>query len=146
MFRIGGLINFKILQFFTLPATCTRNYTVVAHNFCDLISAKEGVSSFQLASVNAGIINADCTNLFVGEVKFTLPTFVNRPVLGSRMTRLHQVLVVQPTGDSYFSIATDTGISVDTLVANNPNVNADCTNIHPGEVLCVSPAANTASS
>ncbi|KAF9002288.1 hypothetical protein BDQ17DRAFT_1280576 [Cyathus striatus] len=120
----------------TLPATCTRNYTVVAHDFCDLISAKEGVSSFQLASVNAGIINADCSNLFVGEVL----------CLGLEGQDCTQVSVVQPTGDSCFSIATDAGISVDTLIANNPNVNADCTNIHPGEVLCVAPAANTASS
>ena len=47
---------------------CARNYTVVAGDTCDGISAKENVSSFQLASVNNATINADCTNLCPGEV------------------------------------------------------------------------------
>ena len=43
------------------------------------------------------------------------------------------VVVIQP-GDSCSSIATAADISVSTLLANNPNVNEDCTNIYPDEV------------
>jgi hypothetical protein len=43
-------------------------------------------------------------------------------------------IVVLQTGDSCSSIATAADIPVSTLLANNPNINADCTNIYPGEV------------
>ena len=43
------------------------------------------------------------------------------------------VVTIQ-SGDSCSSIATTAGIPVSTLLANNPNVNSDCTNIYPGEV------------
>ena len=38
------------------------------------------------------------------------------------------------SGDSCISIATTIGVPVSTLVANNPNVNSDCSNIYIGEV------------
>lgn len=65
---------------------CARNYTVQAGDFCDGISASQNVStcvfyckpkenlltwtasSYQLTQVNSAIIDADCTNLLVGEV------------------------------------------------------------------------------
>ena len=78
---------------FSAPAsTCSRFYTVVAGDTCDAICAKENVSSyvpsshsvrsytslnslprsFQLATVNANVINAQCTNLDIGEVRHPL--------------------------------------------------------------------------
>ena len=47
---------------------CDRTYIVVDGDTCDGISIKQNVSTFQLANANAGIINADCSNLFGGEV------------------------------------------------------------------------------
>lgn len=38
------------------------------------------------------------------------------------------------SGDSCGSIATAANIPVSTLLSNNPNVNAECSNIYPGEV------------
>ena len=77
---------------------CSRNYTVVAGDTCDGICAKENVSrlgrplslrlslvsrlyvstdyssshSYQLATVNSGIIDLDCDNLYGGEVSSEL--------------------------------------------------------------------------
>ena len=43
------------------------------------------------------------------------------------------VAVVQAS-DSCGGIASAAGIPVTTLLANNPNVQSDCSNIYPGEV------------
>ncbi|KAF9002293.1 hypothetical protein BDQ17DRAFT_1425955 [Cyathus striatus] len=110
----------------TAHAQCTRTYTVVTGDTCDLISEKEGVSSFQLTSVNSATINSECSNLFVGEVL----------CLATQEEDCTDVAVVQ-SGESCLEIADNSGISVTWLIENNPNVNTDCTNLRPGEVLCV---------
>lgn len=38
------------------------------------------------------------------------------------------------TGDTCLSVAAAAGIPLNTLLANNPNVNTNCTNVYPGEV------------
>ena len=40
------------------------------------------------------------------------------------------------SGDFCASVADTAGIDMNTLLANNPNVNSDCSNIYPDEV-CV---------
>ncbi|KAF8148866.1 hypothetical protein B0H34DRAFT_201220 [Crassisporium funariophilum] len=109
---------------------CARNYTVQSGDFCDKISAEQNVSTHQLATVNSAIVNPACDNLFVGEVL----------CLGLVGQDCSTVQVVQ-SGQGCDTITTAANITFATLVANNPNVNADCTNIYPGEVLCVAPAA-----
>ncbi|KAI0317179.1 hypothetical protein OF83DRAFT_173397 [Amylostereum chailletii] len=124
---------------------CDRTYTVISGDTCDEISAKERVStcvhpllsfkppltwpwsyfSYQLTTANPGVINAGCSNLFVGEVL----------CLGLAGQDCTTVAVVQD-GDTCVSIANEAGIALNTLLANNPNVNAQCTNIGVGEVLC----------
>ncbi|KAF8986612.1 hypothetical protein BDQ17DRAFT_1436164 [Cyathus striatus] len=136
MFRVAAFILTAVLAVVVngqISPSCTRTYTVQPHDFCDLISAKENVSTYQLATVNSGIINADCTNIFAGEVL----------CLGLQGQDCTQVSVVQPTGDSCTSIASAAGIDITTLLDNNPNVNTDCTNIFPGEVLCVAPTSTS---
>ncbi|KAJ3488960.1 hypothetical protein NLJ89_g11570 [Agrocybe chaxingu] len=116
----------------TIPANCTRTYTVQSGDFCDKISAAQNVSTYQLATVNSGIINPECTNLFVGEVI----------CLGLEGQDCTQVSVVT-AGSDCNTIATAAGISFADLLNNNPNVDAQCTNIYGGEVLCVAaPVAN----
>ncbi|KAF8995623.1 hypothetical protein BDQ17DRAFT_1310833 [Cyathus striatus] len=113
-----------------LPANCDRQYVVRLGDVCDAISAAQNVSTYQLATANAGIINSDCSNLSEGE---TL-------CLGIQGQDCNQVSVVQ-SGDSCPGIASAAGISVATLLSNNPNIASDCTNIYPGEVLCVAPSS-----
>ncbi|CDO70211.1 hypothetical protein BN946_scf184942.g11 [Trametes cinnabarina] len=101
---------------------CARNYTVVLGDTCDEISAKTNTSTYQLATVNADKIDAACDNLAVGELL----------CLGIVGQDCDVVDVVQ-SGDSCAAIADDAGTTLDILLANNPNVNSDCTNIYPGE-------------
>ncbi|KAI0354143.1 hypothetical protein OH77DRAFT_1482530 [Trametes cingulata] len=104
---------------------CARNYTVVAGDTCNLIAAKTNTSTYQLESVNADKVNADCSNLAIGE-----PLCLG--IVGQDCDVVHVV----EAGDSCDAIAEAAGTTVDILLANNPNVNSDCTNIGVGEVLC----------
>ncbi|KAI0089985.1 hypothetical protein BDY19DRAFT_984870 [Irpex rosettiformis] len=125
---ISACQGFAVLSARDLPANCARTYTVVSGDFCDGISAKESVSTFQLALVNKAVIDAACDNLFVDEV-------ICLGITGQDCDTVH---VVQ-SGESCSGIAQTSGISFSTLLANNRNVNNDCSNIYPGEVLCTAP-------
>lgn len=50
-----------------------------------------------------------------------------------------QVTHVVASGDTCEAIAEASGTTFDIILANNPNVDSDCSNIHPGEV-CASDA------
>jgi len=104
---------------------CSRNYTVKLGDVCNSISAAQNVSTFQLAEVNAGVVNANCTNLFVGE-----PLCLG--MVGQDCTT---VTVIKPN-DTCFAIAAAADISLSILLQNNPNVDSNCDNIGLGEVLC----------
>ncbi|KAI0066417.1 hypothetical protein BV25DRAFT_1835480 [Artomyces pyxidatus] len=108
-------------------SNCARTYTVISGDTCDIISAKENVSTFQLATVNSAIVDPACDNLAVGEVL----------CLGIVGQDCNITDVVQ-SGDSCGLITDATGIPLSTLLTNNPNINTDCSNIYPGEVLCTS--------
>ncbi|KAF8189637.1 hypothetical protein BJ912DRAFT_1058892 [Pholiota molesta] len=114
-------------------APCARNYTVQAGDFCDAISARRTCPRmYQLATVNSAIIDPTCSNLFVGEV-------ICLGLVGQDCTT---VAVVQ-SGSGCADIAAQANITTPVLLANNPNVDADCTNIYPARfVLCVAPAAD----
>ncbi|KAF9442913.1 carbohydrate-binding module family 50 protein [Macrolepiota fuliginosa MF-IS2] len=109
-----------------IPANCSRMYEVVADDTCDIISAAQNVSTFQLAHVNAAVINPDCTNLWVGEVTICLG------LNGQDCTSTHKIV----SGDSCWDIFVTEGIDLATLLANNPNVDNACSNIYPDEVIC----------
>ncbi|KAG1730391.1 uncharacterized protein EDB91DRAFT_785915 [Suillus paluster] len=108
-----------------LPAGCDRNITVQAGDTCDGISAAYNVSTYQLAAVNSGIIDTACDNLYIGEN-------ICLGITGQDCSVTH----LMQTGDTCYSVANAAGISINTLLANNPNVNTICTNTYPGEVLC----------
>ncbi|KAF8137353.1 hypothetical protein EV363DRAFT_1155739 [Boletus edulis] len=113
--------------FQALPANCDRNATVVVGDTCNGISAKYNVSTYQLAAVNSGVIDANCDNLQVGEVI----------CLGLTGQDCMTTYIAQ-SGDTCVAIADAYNISQSTLITNNPNVNQICTNLYPDEVLCVS--------
>jgi len=118
-----------ILLVAALPAfaaQCSRSYTVKAGDTCDLISAAQNTSTYQLAVVNSGTVNQECTNLAIGQ---TL-------CLGNANEDCQTTHVVQD-GDICNDIMTTYGINATMLYTNNPNINEGCTNIYPGEVLCV---------
>jgi len=116
-------LNFAAAQ--NVP-NCARNYTVRLFDICDSISAANNASTFQLAHVNTQI-NSDCSNLAEGE-----PLCLG--VTGQDCQTIHVVA----SGDLCTTIATGANITMSTLLSNNPNINAACTNIDVGEVLCTS--------
>jgi len=119
--------------------TCTRNYTVQIGDICDGISAAQNVSTYQLAIVNSGIIDSNCTNLQPGS---TL-------CLGWAGEDCDTTYVVQAQ-DTCDAITAAYGINATLLYGNNPQIDSACDNIYVGEVLCIastieSPPAGTAS-
>jgi len=105
---------------------CTREYTVQPGDFCDSISAAQNVSTYQLAVVNYGIINQDCSNLYPGE----------QLCLGHTGEDCTDTYVVEAC-DTCEDISNKTGVPLDQLYVNNPQIDDDCSNIYVGEVLCV---------
>ena len=91
--------------------------------------------------MNNGTIDSACINLAEGEVCysiFTLSSQINELVqplclriVGEDCTTVHVVA----TGDSCVTIDEAVGIDLQTLIANNPQLTAECTNIYPGEVI-----------
>ncbi|KAJ2915961.1 hypothetical protein MD484_g4425, partial [Candolleomyces efflorescens] len=109
------------------PPPCVRTYTVQEGDWCDKISAAMHVSTYQLMAANQGAINPECTNLWVGQVI----------CLGRQGQDCTSVLVVQPGNTCETITALVPGLTYAILRANNPNINEACTNLYPGEVLCV---------
>jgi len=106
--------------------SCARQYTVQAGDYCDKISASQGVSTYQLAVINQGIINPQCTNLVPNE-----SICLGYP--GQDCTTVYTVVL----GDTCDAIAAAHNVNTTLLHENNPQIAPDCSNIYVGEVLCV---------
>lgn len=91
-----------------------------------LPATKFGVSTFQLALVNSPEVNERCDNLEPGQ----------DVCLGVDAYDCKKVYTVVK-GDTCSWLETMYGMTQDTLHANNPQINPDCTNIYIGQVLCV---------
>ncbi|KAI9507810.1 hypothetical protein F5148DRAFT_980821 [Russula earlei] len=104
-------------------AGCSRNGTVQVNDTCDILAARDGVSTSQTPTRSA--VDSQCDNIFPGE----------NLCLGLIGQDCTNVTKVQP-GDSCVGIARAAGIPVPTLLANNPNIDSQCFNIYSGEVLC----------
>jgi len=106
---------------------CVREYTVKEGDYCDKISASQGVSTYQLAVINNyGPINDDCTNLTPNQ-KICLG------YEGADCTTVYTVV----KGDTCDAIATAHNVNTTLLYENNPQIDTECSNIYVGEVLCV---------
>ncbi|CAK7225775.1 Chitinase 2 [Sporothrix curviconia] len=149
------------------PVVCTAYYTVKAGDSCYTIDLGIGISFAQLQSLNPGAINADCTNLGIGQVlcvaagntaaSSSLSSSLSSLLSSSSSSPLSPSVVPTTTtvsspspvivctasytvkaGDSCYTIDLGIGISFDQLLAMNPGaINADCTNLGIGQVLCV---------
>ncbi|OBZ77306.1 hypothetical protein A0H81_01785 [Grifola frondosa] len=107
-------------------ADCSRTYTVQEGDWCDTISAAKNVSTYQLAVVNTGNIDSSCDNLQVG----------NTICLGTVGEDCTTTYVVKQN-DSCDLIAQNYQLNTTILYTNNPQIDAECSNIYIGEVLCV---------
>lgn len=115
--------------FFSLFADanpCVRTYTIQQGDICDSISAAQQVSTYQLAVINAGIIDATCSNLVPG----------NTICLGYQDQDCTTTYVVK-ANDTCDQITSAQGTNSTMLWANNPQIDSVCDNIYIGEVLCV---------
>ncbi|KAF8166817.1 hypothetical protein BJ912DRAFT_1002031, partial [Pholiota molesta] len=101
---------------------CARNYTVQAGDFCDAISAAQNVSTYQLATVNSAIIDPTCSNC--SSARSSASDSLARTAPPSPLSSRKRVRGNRSSGQYHHAV----------LLANNPNVDADCTNIYPGEV------------
>ena len=99
---------------------------------------------YQLAVINTGIINDKCTNLvpneticlgYQGEDCTTVySALLHCPLLG---LLAHLFLVAVKKSDVCDAISAAYNVNNTLLHENNPQINPDCSNIYPGEVLCV---------
>ena len=95
--------------------------------------------------MNNATIDAGCDNLFIGEVlvfDHEYPTVPDahmylspQPLCLGITGQDCQVTHVVVSGDNCQAIAQAAGTTYDLILANNPNVNSECTNIYPGEVI-----------
>ncbi|RPD63148.1 hypothetical protein L226DRAFT_564456 [Lentinus tigrinus ALCF2SS1-7] len=136
---VAAFVAVPFLARTAFAASCTRTYTVKEGDWCDTISAANNVSTHQLSAVNPGI-DSVCHNLEPGSV-LCLGTE------GEDCTTTHVV----ESGDSCGGIQSVYGINSTVLYANNPQLDAECSNLYTGEVVCVAnsviaPAAPDATS
>ncbi|KAF9037060.1 hypothetical protein BJ165DRAFT_1353798 [Panaeolus papilionaceus] len=104
-----------------LPPNCSRSYTVVAGDYCNKIAREQGVSTYQLFHVNDGIINSECTNLWVDQE-------ICLGITGDDCTDVHEVV----ENDTCSDIADANEITVQDILTTN-NKDANC-NLFIGEV------------
>lgn len=112
------------------PASCTPTYAVVIGDTCVKIGSFYGVSSTVIISDNPGL---DCTNLQLGQI-ICVP--VASPITITASPQCTSSHTVQ-SSDGCSMIGTLFGVPRSVIIANNPNVDAACDNIFPGQVLCV---------
>jgi len=105
---------------------CARTYTVQDGDYCDLISAANNASTYQLAEANYQTINDACTNLQVGQ----------QLCLGNVGSDCQTTYVVKQ-GDYCDLISQNNAINTTLLMTNNPQIDDNCYNLYIGEVLCV---------
>ncbi|KIJ25840.1 carbohydrate-binding module family 50 protein [Sphaerobolus stellatus SS14] len=111
----------------TGQVACTDTSSVLPGDSCDIIAARFAIPSFAVPLINP---NISCSALVAND-------FI---CVASPQINCSKVNTVK-SGDSCTGIATSSNITVNQLVSLNPNVNVNCTNIFPGEVLCVAPSA-----
>jgi LysM repeat protein len=124
--KISTAVLLTIVSAQAVMGTCTRSYIAQAGDYCDLISQKHNVSTYQLAAVNTGKINAGCTNLVPGQTY----------CLGVVASEDCSTTYIVQAGDTCSNIVAKNALNATILGLNNPQIDGTCSNIYPGEVLC----------
>lgn len=123
--RVAFVVAGALFAQSAFATTCSRNYTVSLGDTCDGISQSNNVSTYQLAVLNPNV-DAGCTNLALGE-----PLCLGTD--GSDCQKTYTVV----SGDSCGAITDKYAINSTLLWANNPQLDAECSNLYIGEVVCV---------
>jgi len=105
--------------------TCSRLYNIVQGDYCDLISKKQNVSTYQLAVLNPNLTSNGCRNLIVGV----------QMCLGIIGYDCQTTYVVRRDDSCDNIIAATGGLNMTILTQNNPQLDSSC-DIYVGEVLC----------
>ncbi|KAL0064858.1 Chitinase 2 [Marasmius tenuissimus] len=113
--------------------TCTQQYTVQSGDSCNAIENYFKLAPGTVRSLNS-LVNAQCTNLYPGQ-SLCLSTSSSNPSGGGGAS-CSQSYTVQ-SGDSCSKIENRFGLNAGSVVQSNPSVNAQCTNLYPGQVLCL---------
>ncbi|KAF9261108.1 hypothetical protein L218DRAFT_946301 [Marasmius fiardii PR-910] len=119
-------VTLPLLVSSALAGDCLRRYTVVEGDTCNGISAANNVSTYQLATINAGHIDQACSNLQPGD----------SICLGYENEDCTSTYVVQ-ADDTCDAVVQAHSIDMTSFIANNPQINDQCNNMYIGEVLCV---------
>lgn len=147
-------------QTICLPLPCTQYYTVQAGDTCYKIDTTFGITFAQFQEWNPNAINADCTNLNIGQVVcVSTSNATTSTSVSSSVTSFTPTASASPSsvpcaehytvqaGDSCYVVDTRYGLSFAQLQALNPGViNTDCTNLDIGQVICVAGVNATTSS
>ncbi|KIY66403.1 carbohydrate-binding module family 50 protein [Cylindrobasidium torrendii FP15055 ss-10] len=126
MLSVAAIALLPFLANTALAGSCVRSYTVKEGDICDSISAAKNVSTYQLATINKGYIDNACSNLQPDD----------EICIGYEGEDCDQTYVVK-ADDTCEAVANAASIDLATLLNNNPNVLADCSNLYIGEVLAV---------
>lgn len=100
--------------------------TVQPGEWCSTLAQREGLTLGALKAANPG---TDCDRLQAGD-SLCLP---QRAACG----REHRV----QQGEGCDAIARAEGVPLQQLLSLNPSINADCTNLQDGQVLCLTPSS-----
>ncbi|KAF9261847.1 hypothetical protein L218DRAFT_961087 [Marasmius fiardii PR-910] len=103
---------------------CTKTTEIQPDETCDSIAARSGISTYIIQQLNPG-------NTCAGLLAFT------QICVDSPANNCAKIYTVTGNENGCTPIATAQGITFAELRQLNPNIDAVCGNIYPGEVLCV---------
>ncbi len=123
------------------PATSAGTYTVESGDTCGGIATEKGITVAELVTANRATINADCTNLRVGD-ELRIPSKASASATTTRTTggvatatpRAGSRSYIVAPGDTCADIAGNQGVKVADLIAVN-GLDASCTGLQVGQVL-----------
>ncbi|KAF5386399.1 hypothetical protein D9757_006667 [Collybiopsis confluens] len=124
---MGAILGANVLA----QTSCQATYTVVSGDNCVAIAAKFNVTFDALVAANSPPVNAQCSNLFVGQ-KLCIPP--------APVSCVSQYPV--KAGDVCISIANQFGITTAQLEAANSDIDPLCDNLQIGEILCIPSASS----
>ncbi|KAK1223892.1 hypothetical protein PQX77_013226 [Marasmius sp. AFHP31] len=127
---ILAVITFKLFHTDLKPETnktilgdCTETATVQPGDTCDKIAFRNLISTYTIQNINPA---GTCSSLVAGG-----DVCVDHP-----SNRCVGVYLVSGNEGGCANVASSHGITFDRLRELNPNVDAQCGNIYPGESLC----------
>lgn len=115
-------------------STCWKSTLVSSNQTCDLLAAANNITTYDILNLNFDL-DSDCSNVYPGDTiclqGVRIPDLSPPPIVPV-CTANYTVA----SGDSCSTIAQKYSTYVSQIVALNPTLNYQCTNIAVGQVLC----------